>query len=122
MTILRRLAVAVVAAVLLAAGAVQAAEWGTIAYSPSTGATGYSHNWPNEVDAEITALNGCGRHANDCVTAVNFYNSCGALAVGRNGGWGASWGNSRGQAENKALAQCSNYDGGCSIRRWQCSK
>ncbi|UJW86937.1 DUF4189 domain-containing protein [Devosia sp. SL43] len=96
------------------------AEWGTIAYSPGTGAMGYSNNWPNEVDAEITALNGCGKHANDCETAVSFHDACGAVAVGSSG-WGADWGEDRASAEWNAIAQCQNYSSNCRVRRWQCS-
>ena len=107
------------AAAVMLTGAAQAAEWGTIAYSPGSGATGFSYNWPNEVDAEITALDGCGR--SDCVTAVNFHDGCGALAVGSGGGWGADWGADRATAEWAALARCEDYDNGCRIRRWQCS-
>lgn len=111
---------AVLIGALMFMGGAQAAEWGTIAYSPSTGAMGYSNNWPNEVDAEITALNGCGKHANDCETAVNFHDACGAVAVGQSG-WGADWGVDRQDAEWSAIAQCGNYTTNCRVRRWQCS-
>ena len=113
--------VAALAAMVMMTAPLAAAEWGTIAYSPGTGATGYSNNWPNEVDAEITALNGCGKHASDCVTAVSFHDGCGALAVGSSGGWGADWGENRAGAEWAALARCGDYDNGCRVRRWQCS-
>lgn len=112
----------VVLIAMTAASASSAAEWGTIAYSPSTGAMGYSHNWPDEVDAELTALAKCEQYADDCTTAISFRNACGAIAVGRDGGWGASWGTNRTKAEQAALRRCNQYDGGCKVRRWQCSK
>jgi serine/threonine-protein kinase len=117
-----KLIVAALAGILMMAGQLAAAEWGAIAHSPGTGANGFSYNWPNEVDAELTALNGCDKHANDCVTAVTFHDGCGALAVGRSGGWGADWGEDRAGAEWAALARCEDYDNGCRIRRWQCSR
>ena len=116
-----RRAAAVAAAVALTCGAASAAEWGAIAYSPSNGATGFSYNWPNEVDAELTALGNCDAHASDCTTAVTFHDACGALAVGDRGGWGADWGVDREAAEWGALARCEQYDYGCQVRRWQCS-
>lgn len=116
----RTLAGLVVASALLASTGAQAA-WGAIAYSKATGATGWSHSAVNEVDAEITALDGCGDYADDCVTAVTFRNGCGALAVGRNGGWGADWGVDRYEAQEDALDRCGSYDRGCRVIRWQCS-
>lgn len=97
------------------------AAWGAIAYSKSTKATGWSFSAVNEVDAEITALDNCGEYADDCETAVTFRNGCGALAVGRNGGWGADWGADRYEAESAALDRCEDYDNGCRVTRWQCS-
>jgi hypothetical protein len=94
---------------------------GAIAYSPSTNQAGFSYNWPNEVDAELTALGHCDRLASDCETAITFRNACGALAVGDRGGWGADWGVDREAAEWAALEQCRRYDNGCDVRRWQCS-
>lgn len=111
----------VLAATMLATPAVQAAEWGTIAYSPSTGAVGWSYNAVNEVDAEMAALERCLKHAEDCTTAVNFHDACGALAVGVNGGWGANWGYDDADAQFKAIDACSAHDDGCKVVRWQCS-
>jgi hypothetical protein len=116
-----KLKTAAVVAALMLTGTTMAAEWGTIAYSPATGATGFSYNWPNEVDAELTALGKCEANANDCTTAVSFHDACGAVAVGDSGGWGADWGEDRAAAEWAAIARCEEYDYGCEIRRWQCS-
>jgi Domain of unknown function (DUF4189) len=100
---------------------VQAAEWGTIAFSPSTWATGWTANKVNEVDAELGALNNCAQYADDCITAINFHDACAAVAVGDNRGWGAAWGYDDADAQFKAIDQCSVYDSGCEILRWQCS-
>lgn len=116
-----KMVVAMLAGIVMMTGPLSAAEWGAIAHSPGTGANGYSNNWPNEVDTEITALNGCSKHASDCVTAVTFHDGCGALAVGGRGGWGADWGEDRASAEWAAISRCEDYDGNCRIRRWQCS-
>ncbi len=103
------------------AGATTAAEWGTIAFSPSTHATGWSYNKVNEVDGELAALNACDRYASDCITAINFHDACGALAIGSNGGWGAAWGYDDADAQFKALDICTVNDEGCEVVRWQCS-
>lgn len=107
----------------LAAGSAMAQQqhWGTIAYSPSTGAMGYTWDHVNEVDAEMEALSRCLQYAEDCTTAVNFHDSCGAIAVGENGGWGADWGYDDADAQFKALDRCNQYDTGCEVKRWQCS-
>lgn len=65
-----RILLAGLIAALFLTSVATAEEWGAIAYSPGSGATGFSYNWPDEVDAEISALDGCAR--SDCVTAVNF--------------------------------------------------
>lgn len=94
---------------------------GAIAYSPNTGAYGYSYNYSTQKQAENEAMYNCDMRARDCVIATTFYNACGAVAAGRNGGWGADWGNTAYDAQENALAMCSNYDNGCQIVRWQCT-
>lgn len=109
-------------AVMLAAAPASAQEWGTIAFSPSTRAVGWSYNAVNEVDGELTALDRCSQYADDCITAVNFRNACGALAIGGNGGWGAAWDADEDDAQSEALDNCAEHDSGCEIVRWQCSR
>ena len=103
-------------AALLLTTATQAAEWGSIAFSPSTGATGYSYNYDTRRVSGEWAMSYC--DANDCRIVVNFQNACGAVAVGRNGGWGSDWGTTRANA----IAACRTHDNGCRTKRWVCSK
>ena len=108
------------AAVLATPTLSAAEEWGSIAYSPKTGAVGFSHNYDSRGLAGDWAMSYC--DANDCRIVVNFYNACGALAVGSRGGWGAAWGTTRSRAETNALNSCQKYDGGCRVKRWVCSE
>ena len=98
-----------------------AASWGAIAFSPSTQALGWTHDYSNETQAERAAMSYCGKNADDCEVAISFHNACGAVAVGRNGGWGADWGTDDYEAQQSALGACSEHDGGCKVIRWQCS-
>lgn len=109
-----------VAALLATITTTQAAEWGSIAFSPRTGATGYSHNYDTRSNAGAWAMSYC--DASDCRIVVNFQNACGAVAVGRNGGWGADWGPTRSSAEANAVSACQSHDGGCRTKRWVCSR
>ena len=97
-------------------------EYGAIAYSPETRAIGYSHNYNSKSDAQDRAMSNCEQYAYDCRVAITFQNACGALAVGRRGGWGTGWSAGRAEAQTRALNSCSRYDGGCTVRRWVCSK
>ena len=96
-------------------------HYGAIAYSPSTGATGYSYDHYTRADAEAGALNECGKRASDCQLPLWFRNACGALAVGSGGSWGTGWGTSRGLAERHALATCRKLTSGCSVASWVCT-
>ena len=108
-----------VAATLFAALSLPARAdyYGAIAYSTGNGAVGYSYDYGSRYAAEARALNECG---GGCFIATWFRNACGALAVGQNG-WGADWGNSRAEAESKALNACYRYTGGCYVKRWVCT-
>ena len=116
-----RLSTAFAALLLLCAGA-EAASYGAIAFSPETGASGYSTRRVSRGNAQEWALYHCGKHANDCRIAVNFDNACGSVARGRDGGWGADWGHSRAEAQNNAVAVCWEHDDGCRTVVWACSK
>lgn len=98
----------------------QAVEWGSIYYSPSTHATGFSHHYDTQRQAERAAASYCS--GGDCEYAISFRNACGAVAVGRNGGWGADWGTTGNSAQSNAVDACRAHDRGCSVVRWQCSK
>ena len=110
-------------ALALATAALPAAaladSFGAIAYSPDTGANGWSHDYPSRRGAERAAQDNC--DADDCRIAIWFKNACGAVAVGSNGGWGSDWGGDRRRAQSKAIRACSRNDDGCSVVRWQCS-
>ncbi|KAB2915287.1 MAG: DUF4189 domain-containing protein [Hyphomicrobiaceae bacterium] len=97
-------------------------NYGAIAYSPSTGAHGWSYDYPSRSAAESTALRNCRRHASDCVVPIWFRNACGALAVAPGGGYGSGWGTSRSLAERYAMQSCRGHNNsGCSILRWACT-
>lgn len=96
-------------------------NYGAIAYSPSTGAHGYSYDYASRAVAERKALAECRKHARDCQVPLWFRNACGALAVGNGGGWGTGWGSNRALAERYALQSCSQYTKGCSVIRWVCT-
>jgi hypothetical protein len=95
-------------------------HYGAIAYSPSTGAHGWSYDYDVRVAAESAAMAICRQGAVDCIVPVWFRNACGALAVGPQG-YGSGWGASRSNAENAALLTCGKYSDNCSIRRWACT-
>ena len=88
----------------------------------STGATGYSYNYDARSTAGAWAMSYCDDNANDCRIVVNFQNACGAVAVGRNGGWGAELGPDPRQCRSQCHAACQAHDGGCRTMRWVCSK
>jgi hypothetical protein len=84
--------------VLLAATAAAADDnFGAIAFSSSSGATGYSYDYDSRDGAEERALQECGP---GCKVVLWFKNACGALAVGEGSGYGTGWASSRSEAEN----------------------
>jgi serine/threonine-protein kinase len=120
MSKIRFLALAALAAAAFASAPAAAQGWGAIAVSPSTGATGYTWNNVNEVDAELRALDFCAQNASDCESAVTFRNACGAVAWGH-GGWGWGWDTDEESARQTAMNECSVRADRCQIVRWQCS-
>ena len=68
--------------VLLGAATAAAAgdNFGAIAFSSSSGATGYSYDYDSRDGAEERALQECGP---GCKVVLWFKNACGALAVGK---------------------------------------
>lgn len=97
-----------------------AESYGAIAYSPRTGAMGWSHSYPSRYAAEQRALGGCASNARDCRIAIWFVNACGAVSIGP-GGWGSAWGRDRYRAERESNRACSRNSHGCRVVRWQCS-
>jgi hypothetical protein len=111
------LILAFIPAVILA----QAKEYyGAIAYSPRTGAHGWSFNHPSRTAAEKVALSNCKKLAPDCKTQVWFKNACGALAVGADG-FGTAWGNPQQAADDEAFKLCAKHSKACAVIRRVCS-
>ena len=92
-------------------------NYGAIAASPD-GSYGYSYDSASQAEAEQAALNRCG--AWDCVVKVWFRNTCGAYARGR-GGEGWAWGDTREEAEDRALRGCSARGRDCEVVCWVCN-
>lgn len=97
-------------------------NYGSIAFSQETGAHGYAYDYATQTEAQDGALAECAKYGGGCKVASWFRNGCGALAVGDDRGWGADWGNSRNEAENKALQRCGTHTSKCKIIRWACTK
>jgi Domain of unknown function (DUF4189)/PAN domain len=97
-------------------------QYGAIAYSPDTGALGYSSNFPSQQAAENDALLRCQSAGTGCKTAIWFRNACAALALSTNGnGYGSGWSANRGKAERLALASCREANADCYVARWVCA-
>jgi len=105
----------------LAAGAAFA-DVASIAYSPSTGAYGYSYNQPDAYSAEEVAYMNCNEYAVDCDIVLTFENACGALAVGEDLGWGTAWNYDFQTAEIDALDSCQQNSNSCQIQALFCSE
>jgi hypothetical protein len=84
------------------------ADYGAIAYSPSTQKYGYSYNCYSLAEARLVALQNC--PVSDAKVVVWVHNGWAALAVNDTGAYGWGWSNySRARAEAFAL---SNVRGG----------
>ncbi len=122
MSSLRKLSgLAVILALFAGVSSAEYYSYGSIAFSPSTGANGFTFGASSKAEAENGALRYCGKHARDCRTGINFWNSCGAVALGSNGGWGSAWAEDGDRAQDLALSYCRQHTTGCRIIRWQCS-
>lgn len=107
----RPIVIAIALALLIMTGPAFAKDiFGAIFYSPGTGAVGAWHAGISQTQSDDFAKGFCGiRNAKDCVLAVRFKNSCGALYISPTGGWAA------GKGKNNTAA---NFSGGllCNIR------
>jgi hypothetical protein len=112
------LAVAI-ALLALSVGGSARADYGSIAYSPSTGQTGWSYSYPSLRQAEELALSYCAEP--DCRVAIWAGSGCAALAKGANGAWGWATGATAELASASAEQWCAQYDSGCATERWVCS-
>lgn len=120
---LRRAAVGVFAATLVAGGisvatAPAASAYGiyhgAIAVSPSTGATGRSWDYDTQAQANNEALGQCGY--NDCQVLAQFTNGCGAVADS-----GSYYGGGAAADLYSAESQALGSAGGGYILVWQCT-
>lgn len=94
--------------------------YGAIAYSPASGAFGYSDNYGSESQADYRALSECGK--TDCVVASWFYNNCGAVVTSDNGSWGGGHGASVSSAIRDAENACTQHGGtACVVKVSHCS-
>lgn len=121
----RKIIAAVLTLMLLSLTATTASAknyYGAIAISPSSKAMGWSYNYGSKWKANQRALAKCRQYASDCKIATWFRNACGAVAIGSNGGWGASWGRNVSQAKWKAKKTCHKYDSYCQVKRWVCTQ
>jgi hypothetical protein len=101
------------------------AAYGALAYSPSTGAVGYSSKYGTQGEAEGAAIRFCRQYGgtDDCKIEVWFNKACGALAANGKGAYGSAWGHSSAEAERLALARCNGRDAqACAIKRLVCSR
>ncbi|NMN98508.1 DUF4189 domain-containing protein [Antrihabitans stalactiti] len=107
------------AALALATAPANAAvdNYGSIAYSPTTGNVGWSYDYANRATAEAVATGYC--NASDCQAVVWFYNGCGALSVASDGAYGWGYAPTREGAEYHALRNTPGPNG--HIVRWVCT-
>lgn len=88
----------------------QGASWGAIA--SRAGWYGYAFNHASRDAAERAARAQCDRtagRAGTCEVRVAFDRSCGALATGNFGEWGAASAATKGAAGQAAIAQCEGH-------------
>ena len=94
-------------------------RYGAIAYSPSAQRYGSSWNQPNGERAEQEAMRMCNR--SDCKVLLTLENSCGSLAVARNGGYVWAEGSSLYEAKLRASNRCTAEHRSCKLRCSVCS-
>ena len=92
--------------------------WGALAYSNATGRYGFAYDYSTQAQAINVAVEKC--RASDCRGVVWFHNGCGAFARG-NRAWGWAIGDSRAEAEERALAECRKHGGNCRGIAWACT-
>jgi hypothetical protein len=94
--------------------------FGAIAYSPASGAFGFSDNYGSRSQADNRALSECGK--TDCVVASWFYDNCGAVAASDDGSWGGGHGASVSSAIRDAENACARQGGtACVVKVTHCS-
>ncbi len=92
--------------------------WGALAIG-SGWASGRATGMRTAPDAHDLALQRCGP---DCETVEVFYNSCAAIAGNRDGTWTFGLGETRREAETRAMTACEDEGSWCQFRVWACSR
>ncbi len=90
--------------------------YAAIAYSPSTGNTGWSYGYLCQESAQAVALQRC--NAADAQIAVWVRNGYCALAQGNDPGYFYGWGSTQEQAELNAVTQCAAKMAGAHVVTW----
>ena len=110
----------VVAGVMLLLGLVPEPGWaeGSMAANRE-GRAGISFNYRRSREADERALDECGR----CQIVERFRGSCGAIATGREGGYGYAVRDRLRRAEEEAVEACERHGGrGCSVASRGCDE
>ena len=118
LTVLLSVGLISAALIVVRSAAGQNDYWGALAYSRATGRYGFAYDYSTQAEAINHAVVECG--VRDCRGVVWFHNACGAFARGR-GTWGWAIGETRWQAQERALAECRKHGGGCRTIAWSCT-
>jgi Domain of unknown function (DUF4189) len=96
-------------------------RYGAIAYHRESQSWGLSFDKARARDANVQALQQCGRK--QCEVVHKFKNGCAALAEGPKT-FAAVSGATRDEAETKTLRRCSEKNGGkdCTLIAWACTR
>ncbi|MDJ0621281.1 MAG: DUF4189 domain-containing protein [Calothrix sp. MO_192.B10] len=97
-------------------------KYAAIAYSLSTGATGYGKDYATQGAAKRAALRLCESYsgAGDCKLVVSAKNSCAVLATASNRAYGWARNTSLLLAQQNALGQCNARGSNCKLRHSIC--
>lgn len=96
-------------------------RYGAIAYHRESQSWGLSFDKARARDANVQALQQCGRK--QCEVVHKFKNGCAALADGPKA-FAAASGATRDEAETKALRRCGERNSGkiCTLVAWGCTR
>ena len=101
-------------------------RWGSIVFSqePDGGyAWGIAWSFADRRSAANAAMGECrGEGGSACSEAGWFRNTCGALAIGDENGFGTGAGGTEAEAERSALAECRKVNANCRVDASECSK
>ena len=119
------LAVLVLAA-LIAAPASAESRYGSIVFSQESGGGwtwGMAWSYDSQRGATARAMDECrSRGGTNCRRVGWFRDACGALAIGDRNGYGANWGSSSSEAEERAIELCRNANRNCRVAASRCAR